>query len=269
MDKDQLIINEVLSKMPEEYNVPEGTNYLYNTLPFLTMREGAGVLYSSWNLQSILDMYRNTGRLAKCKGSDLYKYISFSRFKRGSDKLFCDWCSIVNGCTEYLYDKTLLLCDTRDIIDFRMTDGIKASISNFALSVEHLPPGNDMYSKIEVTDEDLEPFLSRIKLDVPFSNEQEYRLLEELGTLITFRKMILQFERRWCPFKHHAKIHYTRDHHKFDSHNQADVNEAMKILKEKSKIVDEESLGGQVDPLPMQSSIFEPYMNRLKEILDE
>ena len=225
----EVLKNEVdnFFKSPEEQ---ERISVIFNNIPGIDDYETSAVSMSYFNLKLILDVCRSIRKLKKYKKGDINNYISFSRFTKGYDKIFCDWCSISNGVFELFYDTVLEACNDKEIIkSLEISKNLKGLVVSF--NVAH----NEHYSPLTHTDEDLEPFMVNLNT-LDLKKEEKIKIKSKIKYIIYSLKALKQIEQRWCPFKHMKKLKFNRDYYIYNSHNADEVKTATELLKKRGRV---------------------------------
>lgn len=225
----EVLKNEIdnFFKSPEKQ---ERVSVVFKNIPGIDDHEMSSVSMSYFNLKIILDVCRSIRKLKKYKKGDINNYISFSRFTKGHDKIFCDWCSISNGIFELFYDTTLEACNNKETIKLlEIPKNLERVVTSF--NTNH----NEHYSSLTHTDEDLKPFMINLSM-IDLKEEEEIKIKLKIKYIIYSLKILKQLEQRWCPFKHMKKLKFNRDYYIYNSHNADEVKTATRLLKNKGRV---------------------------------
>ena len=222
--KDEFDALSISSKEQEKISV------IFNNIPGVDDYETSSVSINYFNLKLLFDICRSIRKLKKYKKGDIYNYVSFSRFTKGYDKIFCDWCSISNGIFELFYDTVLEVCNNKEKIkSLEIPQNLKGLVVSF--HVAH----NEHYSPLTYTDKDLEPFTNKFKV-LGLNKEEKVEIKSKIKYIIFALKALKQIEQRWCPFKHMKKLNFNRDYYIYNSHNDKEVKEVVNLLKKEGKV---------------------------------
>ena len=234
MFEDENIINITQNKIPED--IKEQFSFIYTNIPEISDKELEIIEISYINMQLIFDVARLIRTLKKYKRGDINKYITFSRFVKGPDKITCDWCSIANGIFELLSNTILEACnDKNTITSLYVPKQCKQAVLNFNKSIH--TSNNKYYTPITYTDESLKPFLDILNSHKSeLSEEEKEKIIKDIKVILGCIDGLTQLEQRWCPFKHMKKINFKRDYQLYNSHKPEGVEAAMDLLKKEGKI---------------------------------
>ena len=227
-NNDLEIIQMTIDKSIEE--TKEGTDFIYSSLKGITDEELILGWVTPYNMQLIFDICRVIQRLKKCKTEELDAFISFTRFVRGHDKIFCDWCSINNGLFQFFYDIILDICNNKEkILSFNVPEKLKDLVNRFNQS------SHEEYTHVSSNVDKLLPFTTKMD-EIELPDSEKSRIISEIEYVMMFRDMLKQIEERWCPFKHHKKLKVDGDHYKYNSHVFDDVQMAQHLLKRDGRV---------------------------------
>ena len=154
-------------------------------------------------------------------------WISLTRFKSHPlDRIWCDWCSIVNGVNEMIYHKikTINVNQLNDKFHEK-NNGIIPLYLKYLMSLKYVPGTvycdhrNDIVLSIE-QNEILERIIDPIVKD-------------KIKNFLLFYNTVKLTEKRWCPFKYIKDIiKYDREYYCFNSDEETNLHMAGKILRE-------------------------------------
>jgi len=154
-------------------------------------------------------------------------WISLTRFKTHPlDRVWCDWCSIVNGVNEMIYHKIKTL-DLNQLNDkfHEKKNGIIPLYLKYLMSLKYIPGtvyyehSNDIVISIE-QNEILERIIDPVVKD-------------KVKNFLLFYNTVKLTEKRWCPFKYIKDIvNYDREYYCFNSDEENNLHIAGQILRE-------------------------------------
>jgi hypothetical protein len=234
--EDENIINITQDKIPNE--VKEQYSFIYSNIPEINDQELKIVEINYINMQLVFEVSRLIRILKKHKKGDINNYITFSRFKKGPDKVMCDWCSIANGIFELLSSTILEVCkDKKTITSLYVPEHCTRAIKHFNNSISTEGWNHKHYSPLTYTDASIKPFLDVLNSHKSLlSDEEKENTIEKIKTILLVIDGLKQLEQRWCPFKHMKKLNFKRDYHLYNSHNDGDVESAMDLLNKEGKV---------------------------------
>ncbi len=167
------------------------TKYVHSIITSQNNIIEASMIRPNYNtINMCINAYRTVLPIKKLDVSD---YINFSRLNltRG-DKIACDWCSIVNGTTEVMYQSLFLssIDELNEIKDYQHLDNIR----NYLIgSLKYRKNPNKWTTERE-----------KIMEYVP---NKEHPLV---GKIIDVKVLLTEIELRWCPFK--SAVEYYRNY---------------------------------------------------------
>jgi hypothetical protein len=211
------------------------------------------------NLNFGLLLFKYIRSIEKQEPGTVEKYISFTRFSRGRDKISCDWCSIINGCMELLLD--VIYSNLND-------ESVEKILDVEELSLNLILFTNKYMYHVKPTEVDLYKYYERIDNQI----DSKYRepLKKVISDLLTVRSVIECIETGWCPFKHMTEIDFDRAYYKYNSNDVTELKIASDIIKENGSIKCDScvTLLNNSNALNKNAyTIFDKYMERVKQIL--
>lgn len=162
---------------------------------------------------------------------NIEEWISLSRFKSHPlDRIWCDWCSIVNGINEMIYHKIITgnLNEMKDQfndkknanIPFFLRYVMKLKYVPFTLYNEHQSLTSLNNEQINILDGILDPVTKN-----------------KIESFFMFYNTIKLTEQRWCPFKYiQDLVKYDRDYYCFSSDNESNLYVVGQILREQGMV---------------------------------
>ena len=194
------------------------------------------------------------------------KFVSLTRFQSGLDKVYCDWCGLINGINEMILYSIKDYIRSKKDIDKLLN---KLYIPNYVIYTMRTM---SMYCS------PLQFFEKEIKTEVKIIHNlisDNYKVIVDENKLKKIKLFIewLYFaeyiERTWCPFKHMKNINFKRDYYYYNSHNSENLKLASEILIKEGKI----SCNNCIKVLNKESrlwteeeSLFKEYISYLKKI---
>lgn len=210
------------------------------------------------NLNFVLLLFKYIRSIQKQEPGTLEKYVSFTRFSRGRDKISCDWCSIVNGCME------LLLKVVYENINDEFTETLL--YGKHRMSVDSILLTNNFMYHVTPKQKDIDKFNS--KIDLLTKNKDEMKKL--IHELLTTYEVIADIETRWCPFKHMTKLDFDRAYYKYNANDVNEFKIASDIIKKYGSIKCDNCIEilNKSDELNKNSqTIFADYIKHIEQIL--
>jgi len=253
MEKEDLvIINITYNKYISEYE--ENNNSFQNVIPKVSDEEFDIISVSEFNLHLIINLFKLMKTLKTFDEKDIHKYISFSRFIKGKDKIACDWCSIANGSMEMMYNSMLTACTTDNITKLENIPEIfeiwLQEWELFCLKHEYyLPLSSEDYIK-------------------PFKNKKlNNKTLSNIKLFLKLLDGAKQIEQRWCPFKYGKELKFNRNYYIYDSHNLDEIELVKQRLRNEGKITGKEIIKQKDFYHKQKSIVFDEFLNHLKKII--
>jgi hypothetical protein len=140
-------------------------------------------------------------------------YIQLTRFisSDGMDRINCDWCSIVNGMSEF-YISTMKGNKGYDILK---TSSFLFYLNYYEAKLIGMIPKSYFVGYEECSDEDVNQFI--VDNDIKVDSVIEEKLLKfYLKRVITLIRIFAHIETRWCPFGYMQDMAYERNYHGTD-----------------------------------------------------
>jgi hypothetical protein len=263
---DKTAINKTLENASEEHKIGSGIigdnikTYIWNNYKLSYVIEFQIINITRTNLIFILDIHNYIRIIEKQESDILEKYISFTRFSRGTDKMSCDWCSIVNGSLELLLDTVYANINDKSVY--------KLLNSDFQIELNKLIYINNIFYHIKPKQHDLDKYYD--KIDLKINNENKEQIKKLVYNLVIFRDIVEDIETRWCPFKHMTKLNFDREYYKYNPNDVKELKIASNIIKNQGEIKCDQciKLLNESPVLNKHShTIFKDYMKRINQIL--
>jgi hypothetical protein len=238
---------------PEENPISSALN------PFKVWVEGLVIFPGYTNLLSVLVTARKMGQHWQAR-PNVDDYIQLTRFidKDNMDRISCDWCSIINGYLELMFD-AMEGETAENILKIRNLPYTLTKLSLFALV---FVPYSAVDDDIDLSDERIENFL-RTK-GISYESEEKKTIFRFIRELLLLRHICGQLESRWCPFGYTEQLLYVREYW------ATDIAEVRATLQRIGKINCKDCVRdlNQLVPLSEQiSSIFEGYLAQVQAYL--
>lgn len=264
-ESDNVVINTTLKNASAEEKI--GPNILMKSIRLHALKhnyikyliEYKLIWVTKLNLNFGLLLFKYIRSIEKQEPGTVEKYISFTRFSRGSDKISCDWCSIINGCMELLVD--IIYSNLNNESVEKILDVKELSLNTILFTNKY------MYHSKHVK-EDLDKYYKRIDKQI----DSKYRepLKKVIYNLLTVRSVIECIETGWCPFKHMTEIDFDRAYYKYNSNDVTELKIASDIIKENGSIKCDSCVKLLNDSNSLNKAaytIFDKYMEHVKQIL--
>ncbi|MCP3660283.1 MAG: hypothetical protein GY830_08250 [Bacteroidetes bacterium] len=222
------------------------------------------------NLLAIIELCKNS-KFLHIKEKDIDHYISLTRFQKGRDKVFCDWCSICNGLIELILFKLLQFCDNKNFnFDKFNNFEIPNHLWNSTKYLKCIPFGvvKRNEKSIEV-DKNQYKIYKNLLSEIKITKEQMDICLKKIIHLLEWKNCIMILEKRWCPFKYILNLDFNRKYYFYDSNNMEELKKAQNILIKKGQIDCNECvkvLNKEKEIVNKEKSIFEEYLKYIKSI---
>ena len=260
-NNDLEIIKMTIDKSIEE--LPKGTDFIISSLQDASAAEMIMFFITPYNMQIVFDTCRAIRKLKKHKKEELDYYVTFSRFVRGADKIFCDWLSISNGIIELFCSTILEACGNKEKITNLDVPGKYIELIKKFNEVE-----TKYFTHVLTTDETLEPFLKKLN-KIELSESEKSKIISDIKYIVMFQDILSQFEGRWCPFRHNKKLKFTRDYYQYNSHAFQDVQMAQENLKTDGRVTAKNKFSISTHNLAHKNgvTIFDDFMEHITKIL--
>lgn len=217
------------------------------------------------SLKSVIDAYRQNLFLG-FNAKTLDQFVSLTRFQNGLDKVYCDWCGIINGFNEMiLYSIKYYISNKKDIMNLLNNLHIPDNCIYFISNV------SGYSSCLKSFDKEIKNELNLIKQMVykNYNLKLEELKFKKIKLFLEWLYCVEYIEQRWCPFTHMRNVNYDRDYYYYNSHNDYNLKLASDILKREGKITCNNcirTLNKQTKLRTQEESIFKEYINYIKKI---
>lgn len=151
-------------------------------------------------------------------------WISLTRFKsKKLDRIFCDWCSIVNGVNEKIYDQIIKDVKEKNFDKYKLVSENQPLYFRYLLLLKYIPYTifHTHKKKIELRKEQLELL----------KNINDVNARKKIKTFLIWKNNTDVVEMRWCPFKYIREMKYDRENYVYRSDESHNLKIAGEILR--------------------------------------
>ncbi len=206
-------------------------SYPFYKLPILILEMNI-IKPKKESLEAYIDFYKKNKFLGY--NSKMFdKFVSLTRFQSGLDKVYCDWCGLINGINEMILYSIKDYIRSKKDIDKLLK---KLYIPNYAIYT--MRTMSIYCSPIQFFKKEIQTEINIIHKLI--SDNYKVRLdenkIEKIKLFIEWLYFGEYIERTWCPFKHMKNIKYKRNYYYYNSHNIENLKLASHILIKEGKI---------------------------------
>ena len=180
---------------------------------------------------NLLTVIRLTRMINKIEKKNLEKYISFTRFNDGYDKIYCDWCSICNGLLEYSLDIIFSNINNKKINNI----GELKSIDNNLILLKNIYYCYNTSPEKLLKKSKYKNVISE-KINKNIFVKKKEAVIKNINDVVILKEALELVEQTFCPFLHLKKINFKRDYYYYNPNNSKDLEIAKKILIKNKKI---------------------------------